>query len=167
MQWSGTLLGFLASHCHCIFYHKIDMTATSSQVMPGCQSHIHQMFRSKKCIKNDHNRFSGFRDLDGFWKKNISQWLGCSWLIMTGIHHPLREFEGLGCSRRMSKTICWLSWTSARMGWNGRKQQSRRGTWIWRRHKNDGDGEHEHVEEGLVGPTYWWSNCHYNMSIRL
>ena len=42
-------------------------------------------------------------------------------------------------------------------GWNGWKQQSGRGRWIWRRHKNDGDGEDEYVEEGLVGPTYWWS----------
>ena len=88
------------------------------QIMPGCQSHIHQMFRSKKCIKNDHDSLTDFQDsaiwMD-FGRKTISQWLGCSWLIMTG-KSPLREFEGLGCSRRMSKTICWLSWTSGRMG---------------------------------------------------
>lgn len=88
MQWLGTLLGFLASHCHCFFYHKIDMTATSWQVLPGCQSHIHQMFRSKTCIKNDHDRFSGFHDLDGFWKKKH---LPMTWMLMA--HHDWKITE--------------------------------------------------------------------------
>ena len=100
--------------------------------MPICQD---ANLRFTRCLdlpwkmliwSNQSTDFSRSRDSWNWMSMFVSQmpldpqfWFGAtkpsSKFPLSWANHD-SEPRGLGCSRRMSKTICWLSWTSGRMG---------------------------------------------------